>query len=109
MEDISDKGAISRIENETLPTIGNFITETVLFDYKNVFGCSCEELILGSQEELVTLLRDVFDDLFKTIKYKPLTTHATSYTLSAVYTDAQKAVLPMAELFAEYNDSFQKS
>lgn len=103
MEDISDKASISRIEKQTLPASGNFITETVLSDYKTTFDCSYQEIIFGSQEELEVLLNEMFDDLFRTIKYKALATHATSYKLSTIYTDAQEAMISMAELFAEYN------
>ncbi|MGL4696697.1 helix-turn-helix domain-containing protein [Enterococcus larvae] len=49
-EQISDKAVISRIEKGVCPKSGNFITETVLLDYANVFDLSPEEIIFGNQE-----------------------------------------------------------
>ncbi|MBV6681956.1 hypothetical protein [Bacillus thuringiensis] len=47
MEKISDKSAVSRIENMKIPKSGNFITETVVMDYVSLFDKSLEEIIFG--------------------------------------------------------------
>ncbi|MEK4841455.1 hypothetical protein [Bacillus sp. FSL L8-0152] len=47
MEKISDRSAVSRIENMKIPKSGNFITETVVMDYVNLFDKSLEEIIFG--------------------------------------------------------------
>lgn len=104
MEQISDKAVISRIEKGICPKSGNFITQTVLTDYVNVFDLSSEELIFGYSEELEETLEWLFDRLFFSIRQKDLVTDANLYRgVDRVSITSQKAVLSMAEMFAEYN------
>ena len=104
MEQISDKAVISRIEKGTCPKSGNFITQTVLTDYVSVFDLSPEELIFGYSEELEETLHWLFDRLFFSIRQKDLTTGADLYkNIDRVSITSQKAVISMAEMFAEYN------
>ncbi|MCR1932559.1 helix-turn-helix domain-containing protein [Enterococcus gallinarum] len=104
MEQISDKSVISRIEKGTCPKSGNFITQTVLTDYVNMFDLSSEELIFGDSEELENTLYWLFDQLFSLILKKDLVTDANLYrNVDRVSVISQKAVLSMAEMFAEYN------
>lgn len=104
MEQISDKAAISRIEKEICPKSGNFITETVLLDYANVFEVLPEEIIFGNSEELEETLEWIFDRLFFSILQKDLSTHSDLYkNVDRVSITSQKAVLSMAEMFAEFN------
>ncbi|MBA0948306.1 helix-turn-helix domain-containing protein [Enterococcus gallinarum] len=104
MEQISDKAVISRIEKGTCPKSGNFITQTVLTDYVNIFNLSPEELIFGGTEELEETLQWIFDQLFFSILQKDLVTDANLYrNVDRVSVISQQAVLSMAEMFAEYN------
>lgn len=104
MEQISDKAVISRIEKGTCPKSGNFITQTVLLDYVNVFEISPEELIFGHSEELAETLEWLFDRMFFSVLQKKLATSTDLYTnLDKASIASQKAVLSMAEMFAEYN------
>ena len=104
MEQISDKAVISRIEKGICPKSGNFITQTVLTDYINVFDLSSEELIFGYPEELEETLEWLFNRIFFSIRQKDLVTDANLYrNVDRVSIISQKAVLSMAEMFAEYN------
>lgn len=104
MEDISDKATISRIEKGSIPKSGNFITETVLSDYVTTFEITPQELIFGNDAEWEETLGELFDKLFFTILLKDLTTHSDLYrNVDKMDIASQKAVLSMAEMFAEYN------
>ncbi|SEN16240.1 hypothetical protein SAMN04487786_3303 [Paenisporosarcina quisquiliarum] len=104
MERMSDKASISRIEKGVVPKSGNFITETVLFDYTNVFDKAPEEIIFGSSEEFEETLEWLFTKLFRLIRIKDLTTDSDLYRgLDNIDIESQKAVLSMAETFAEFN------
>ena len=58
MELISDKAAISRIEKEICPKSGNFITETVLLNYTDIFELSPEEIIFGKKKNQQVFVTD---------------------------------------------------
>lgn len=104
MELISDKAAISRIEKEICPKSGNFITETVLLNYSDIFELPPEEIIFGNSEELEETLGWIFDRLFFSIRQKNLSTDSILYNnVDRVSITSQKAVLSMAEMFAEFN------
>ncbi|HEE9035376.1 TPA: helix-turn-helix transcriptional regulator [Bacillus cereus] len=104
MEKMSDKSSVSRIENGKITKSGNFITETVLFDYTNTFDKTPEEIIFGNVYELEDTLEWVFDGLFALITCKNFTTDAGLYIgVTDTYIEAQKAVLAVAGSFAEFN------
>lgn len=104
MEKISDKASVSRIEKEIVPKSGNFITETVLFDYSNVFSKTPEEIIFGSSEEFEETLVWLFTKLIRSIRLKDLTIDSNLYGgIDNIDIESQKAVLSMAETFAEFN------
>ncbi|WP_088838702.1 helix-turn-helix domain-containing protein [Listeria sp. ILCC792] len=104
MEYISDKAAISRIEKGDCPKSGNFITETVLQNYVNVFEVSPQELIFGNDVEWEKTLGELFDKLFFTIRLKDLAIHSELYAdVDKMNVASQNAVLSLAEMFAEYN------
>lgn len=102
MERISDRSTISRIERGKVR--GNFITETVLLDYTNVFDKAPEEIIFGNSDEFEETLEWLFTNLFKLINHKDLTTDLDLYEdKDNIDIESQKAMLSMAETFAEYN------
>ncbi|ATP41700.1 hypothetical protein CSE16_17600 [Solibacillus sp. R5-41] len=102
MERISDRSDISRIERGKIR--GNFITETVLLDYTTIFDKAPEEIIFGSSEEFEETLKWLFTNLFKLINLKDLTTDSDLYEgKDNIDIESQKAMLSMAETFAEYN------
>ncbi|HZH62250.1 MAG TPA: hypothetical protein VEY70_22325 [Metabacillus sp.] len=72
---LSDKASVSRIEKGGIPNSGNFITETVLFDYTNTFDMNSEEIIFGNSDELEETLEWIFDRLFKLVIHKNYTTN----------------------------------
>ncbi|MFK4327520.1 transcriptional regulator with XRE-family HTH domain [Bacillus sp. RC97] len=104
MEKISDKATVSRIEKGKNTKSGNFITETVLFDYTNTFEKTPEEIIFGNLDELEEILEWIFDRLFALSMRKNLTTDASLYgDITDTDIEAQKAVLAVVESFAEFN------
>ncbi|WLG16656.1 helix-turn-helix domain-containing protein [Bacillus cereus] len=104
MEKISDKSSVSRIEKGKNTKSGNFITETVLFDYTNTFDKTPEEIIFGNSNELEEILEWIFDRLFALSTRKNFTTDARLYRgITDTDIEAQKAVLAVAESFAEFN------
>jgi len=104
MERIADRSSVSRIENAKIPKIGNFITETVLLEYANLFNKSPKEIIFGNERELEETLEWLFGKMFRLIRLKNLDTDIDLYNgKDNIDVTIQKAVLSMAETFAEYN------
>jgi len=104
MEKISDRSAVSRIESGKVPESGNFITETVLSDYVSIFNKSYKEIIFGSEKELEDTLELLFGEMFRLICLKNLDEDMDLYNgLNNIDIDTQKAVLSLAETFAEFN------
>lgn len=104
MEKISDRSAISRIENGKIPESGNFITETVINDYASIFNKSPREIIFGNDNELQETLQWLFGEMFRLIRLKNLETDIGLYgNLDSFDVDIQKTVLLIAEAFAEFN------
>lgn len=104
MERISDRSAISRIENGKVLGSGNFITETVLDDYASIFNKPPREIIFGDDNELEETLQWLFIEMFRLIRLRNLETDIDLYrNIDNVDVDIQKSVLLMAEAFAEFN------
>ncbi|WP_210738571.1 helix-turn-helix domain-containing protein [Bacillus cereus] len=104
MEKMSDKSSVSRIEKGKITKSGNFITDTVLFDYINTFEKTPEEIIFGNLDDLEETVEWIFDRLFELITCKNFTTDASLYgDITNTDIEAQKAVLAVAESFAEFN------
>lgn len=104
MERISDRSAISRIENGKVLGSGNFITETVLTDYVSIFNKSSKEIIFGNEKELEETLEFLFGELFKLICLRNLDEDMDLYNgINNIDIETQKAVLSLAETFAEFN------
>ena len=105
-DDIADKGAISRIENAKYSPGDNFISHTVLESYELAFNVTKEEIIFGSAQELEELLFDFFDDMFRLVARRDLTVDLDRYkkgAFSPLDIKLQKAVISLANYFAEYN------
>lgn len=104
MERMSDKASISRIEKGIVPASGNFITETILLDYINLFDTTPEEIIFGSGDEFEESLNWIFERLFSLVCCKDLSDNSNLYrNIDNTDIKSQKAVLSMAETFAEFN------
>ncbi|MFF2178010.1 hypothetical protein ACFVT8_16350 [Lysinibacillus sp. NPDC058147] len=104
MEKVSDKSSVSRIEKAAIPKSGNFITETVLFDYTNAFGKSSEEIIFGNTKEFEQTLLLIFEQSFRLIRLKNLATDSYLYNnIDNFDIELQKSSLSMAEAFAEFD------
>lgn len=104
MEKVSDKSSVSRIEKALIPKSGNFITETVLFDYTNAFGKSSEEIIFGNTDEFEQTLLLIFEQSFRLIRFKNLATDSYLYNnIDNFDLELQKSSLSMAEAFAEFD------
>lgn len=104
MDKMSDKSAVSRIEKGQIPKSGNFITDTTLWDYTNTFDKTSEEIIFGTPDELEQLLAEVFDDLLDLILQQNLSENSHLYKkVDEFDIQNQKAVLSLAETFAEFN------
>ncbi|MFZ2609091.1 MAG: helix-turn-helix transcriptional regulator [Lactococcus raffinolactis] len=107
MENLSDKSAVSRIEKGITPKSGNFITDTVLSDYVTAFNKTPEEIIFGNKSELNEVLEDIFNHLLVVVTYQELAPHLKQSKLyiniDQAQCDFQKATLPLAEIFAEFN------
>lgn len=105
-DDIADKGAISRIENAKYSPGDNFISHTVLESYELAFNVTKEEIIFGSAQELEELLFDFFYDMFRLVARRDLTVDLDRYkkgAFSPLDIKLQKAVISLANYFAEYN------
>lgn len=104
MERISDRSSISRIENGKILGNGNFITKTVLDEYASMFNKTYKEIIFGSENELKETLELIFEEMFRLICLKNLDEDMDLYNgLNNIDVDTQKAVLSLAETFAEFN------
>lgn len=104
MEKVSDKSSVSRIEKAIIPKSGNFITETVLFDYTTAFDKSSEEIIFGNTEEFEQTLLLIFEESFRLIRLKNLATDSHLYNnIDNFDLEFQKSSLSMAEAFAEFD------
>lgn len=104
MEKVSDKSSVSRIEKAVIPKSGNFITETVLFDYTNAFGKSSEEIIFGNTDEFEQTLLLIFEQSFRLIRLKNLATDSYLYdNIDNFDLELQKSSISMAEAFAEFD------
>lgn len=104
MEKVSDKSSVSRLERVIIPKSGNFITDTVLFDYTTTFDKSSEEIIFGNSEEFEQILLWIFEQSFRLIIHKNLATDSDLYNnIDSIDLELQKSSLSMAEAFAEFN------
>lgn len=104
MDRIADRSSVSRIENAKIPKVGNFITETVLLEYANLFNKSPKEIIFGNEKELEETLEWLFGKMFRLIRLKNLDTDIDLYNgKDNIDVTIQKAALSLAETFAEYN------
>lgn len=105
-DDIADKGAISRIENAKYSSGDNFISHTVLESYELAFDMTKEEIIFGTNHELEELLFDFFVDMFRLVARRDLDVDLDRYkkgVFSPLDIKLQKAVISLANYFAEYN------
>jgi len=104
MEKVSDKSSVSRIEKALIPNSGNFITETVLSEYTTAFNKSPKEIIFGNTKEFEETLEWIFIQLIILICYKDLITDVDlDQSVDNVEIESQRAMLSMAETFAEFN------
>jgi transcriptional regulator with XRE-family HTH domain/ribosomal protein L31E len=108
-DDIADKASISKIENGKYKSGDNFITDTVLEEYSTIFNISKEEIIFGKEDEFEELLLDFFFDLFRLISRRDLSEDINNpkYYREGAFDvldiEIQRAVISLANSFAEYN------
>lgn len=108
-DDIADKASISKIENGKYKSGDNFITGTVLEEYSTTFNISKEEIIFGKEDEFEELLLDFFFDLFRLISRRDLSEDMNNpkYYREGAFDvldiEIQRAVISLANSFAEYN------
>jgi transcriptional regulator with XRE-family HTH domain/ribosomal protein L31E len=108
-DDIADKASISKIENGKYKSGDNFITDTVLEEYSTIFNISKEEIIFGKEDEFEELLLDFFFDLFRLISRRDLSEDINNpkYYREGAFDvldiEIQRAVIRLANSFAEYN------
>lgn len=108
-DDIADKASISKIENGKYKAGDNFITDTVLEEYSTTFNISKEEIIFGKEDDFEELLSSLFFSLFRLISRRDLSKdmNNTKYYREGAFNDLdieiQRAVISLANSFAEYN------
>ena len=108
-DDIADKASISKIENGKYKAGDNFITDTVLEEYSTTFNISKEEIIFGKEDDFEELLSGLFFSLFRLISRRDLSKdmNNTKYYREGAFNDLdieiQRAVISLANSFAEYN------
>lgn len=104
MDNVSNKSSVSRIEKGKKLGNTNFISNTVLLDYTTTFNLSPKEIIFGQEEDIEELVRDIFYTLFYNIKRQDLVKYSHLYNnVTDTVQTAQKAMISLAEMFAEYN------